>query len=346
MVEKITYKIATNEDYPAVLQLYNKMYGAQRSLSDIEWMVDKNPAGKAVHFIALIDNEVVGMQSLIPYHFVLGGVKTLTFKSEDSLIKKELRGKGIFSKLYEMVHDYADGRLVWGLTDKKEILERLKMPSSERLTIAVSVKKPGLVKDKGGMQRSVVKTLYYSYLYLKSTFKSRTYTPKLELSEIKAEDFEREKTSHFFDKLSKENPGIYYPQMDSDYLKWRLVSNPNFDSYKMFVSTNDQGAITMCSLIGLQGKSAHWLSFYALNEMDEDERLAHISVLRKRLFDSGINMIHAWLFQCNEQTKKVKAHFLKSGFYAVREGLWIVHNSQELDMDVHDLYFSGQLGIR
>ena len=86
-----------------------------------------------------------------------------------------------------IVHAYADGRLVWGLTDKKEILTRVNMPSSERLTIAVSVKKPGIVRDAGGLQRSVAKTLYYSFLYLKSSFKAQNYATELELKELNPE---------------------------------------------------------------------------------------------------------------------------------------------------------------
>ena len=83
-----------------------------------------------------------------------------------------------------------------------------------------------------------------------------------------------------------------------------------------------------------------------LKEVNENERIAHIAGTRKKLFGTGISIIHSWLFQCNKETTKTKRTFLKAGFSAVRDGLWIVHNSDKLDIDVHDLYFSGQLGIR
>ena len=76
------------------------------------------------------------------------GKKINSFKSEDTLVEKKLRGQGIFSKLYEMLLAHAGEVLVWGLTDKKEIFERVNMPSSQRLTIAISVNKPSLIPEK------------------------------------------------------------------------------------------------------------------------------------------------------------------------------------------------------
>ena len=98
MIEEIKYRIAAEKDYANILSLYNRMYKARRSESDMKWLVEQNPAGKAVHFIALLDNQVVGMQSLIPYEFVQNGEIVHTYKSEDSLIRDDLRGKGIFSQ--------------------------------------------------------------------------------------------------------------------------------------------------------------------------------------------------------------------------------------------------------
>ena len=138
----------------------------------VRWLVEDNPAGKATLFIALIEQQVVGMQSLIPYDFIQNGELISTFKSEDTLVDKNLRGKGIFSNLYEMVHAHANGKMIWGLTDKKDILEHVNMPSSRRLTIAISVKRPSIVPDKKGLHRLVAKTMYFTFLYLKSTFRT------------------------------------------------------------------------------------------------------------------------------------------------------------------------------
>ncbi|MEM9549404.1 MAG: GNAT family N-acetyltransferase [Bacteroidota bacterium] len=346
MEQNLTYRIASEEDYPAILKLYNAMYQSDRSLTDFKWLVEDNPAGRATLFIALLENRVIGMQSLIPYDFVQNGQVIHTYKSEDTLVEKGMRGKGVFSKLYEMVHAHADSTLVWGLTDKKEILERVKMPSSERLTIAISVKRPTIASDKRGLHRRIAKTLYYSVLYLKSTFQSRRITGTMKLDEIIPSDYGSKRIEVFFDRLTQQHPNLLFPRMNSGYLNWRLTQNPNLDYYTIMVSTREDGSIAICSLLGFIGKSAYWQSYYAHQDVALDEKIGHIVNLRKKLFDSGISMIHTWLFGCNASVKEVKNLFYQGGFSKVRDGLWIVHNSAEMNLDVHDMYFSPQLGIR
>jgi len=322
------------------------MYQSNRNLKDFKWLVADNPAGRAVLFIALNEEKVVGMQSLIPYVFVQNGKRVETYKSEDTLVEKTFRGKRIFSKLYEMLHNYAGDNLVWGLTDKKEILERVNMPSSERLTISVSVKKPALVSDKKGLHRFVAKTLFYSYLYFKSSFKTKKVEAKLKQKEIGPIDFGCSELQNFFAELSRQNPTLFCPLMNADYLNWRLTDNPNLGKYKIMVSIFEDGSIAVCSIIGIEGKSAHWQAFYTLSKVSHDERIAHITTLRQKLFESEINLIHTWLFECNPKVKEVKQLFFESGFSKVRDGLWVVHNSTDKEINVHDLYFSPQLGIR
>jgi GNAT superfamily N-acetyltransferase len=343
---KIKYRIATREDYPAVLLLYNKMYKSNRRLEDFEWLIEDNPAGRATLFIASLGEIVVGMQSLIPYLFLRNGKLFHTFKSEDTLVDKKFRGKGIFSRLYEMVHAHAADTLVWGLTDKKEILTHVAMPSSERLTIAVSVKKPSLDYNKNGFQRFVAKTLFYSFLYLKLSFRTKEMESVFTLKELSPKEYGKEDLQLFFKEMSHNNPDTLYPKMELDYLEWRLTKNPNLARYQIVCSYDDEGAIMICSIIGLQDKNAYWQSFYAKPNVPKSEKIAHVVKLKEKIFDSRVNLIHSWLFECNTQVSEVKELFYQAGFSKVRDGLWIVHNSTDKDIDAHDLYFSPQLGIR
>ena len=293
MNKEIKYKIATSDDYPAVLLLYNKMYKTNRSLVDFEWLVEDNPAGRATLFIALLEEEVIGMQSLIPYLFLRNGKVVHTYKSEDTLVDKKFRGKGIFSKLYEMVHTHANETLVWGLTDKKEILTHVAMPSSERLTIVVSVKKPSLDYSKNGFQRFVAKTLFYSFLYLKSKFRTKEVETAFTQKEISPEDYRNEDLQLFFKDISNHDPYTLYPVMKAEYLEWRLTKNPNLENYQIVCSYNDEGVIMICSIIDFQGKNAYWESFYARPNVSKDEKIGHIVSLKKKIFDSGVDLIHS-----------------------------------------------------
>lgn len=329
-----------------ILELYNAMYRVDRSVEDFRWLNEKNPAGKATLFIALCDGKVVGMQSLVPYVFLRNGEPIKTYKSEDTLVDKKYRGIGIFSRLYDMVHEYAGETMVWGLTDKNVILERVKMPSSSRLTIALSVRRPTIVYDKKGLHRMMAKTLYYSFLYFKSKIKGVRARSKYRQTRLESSDYGQSEFQDFFKRLSVQNPNLLIPRMDQDYLTWRLTQNPNFESYDVEVSHDEHGTVVMCSIVGYTGSSAHWLAFYADEAIEEVDRVSHIIARRRRLYEQGVLMVHVWLFECNALVKNVKSIFHKAGFCKVREGLWIVHNSTGRSINVHDLYFSGQLGIR
>ena len=322
------------------------MYQSNRSLANFNWLVLDNPAGRAVLFVAIINDRVVGMQSLIPYVFVQNDKLIHTYKSEDTLVEQSFRGKGVFSKLYKMVHDYAGETLVWGLTDKKEILERVNMPSSERLTISISVKKPSLVSDKKGLHRFVAKTMFYTYLYFKSSFRTKNAKAIYTQKEISPKGYDCEELKTFFEKMTQQHPKILFPRMDFDYLNWRLTDNPSLEAYKIVASYKEDGSIAIVSILGTKGSAAFWESYYALPNISLEEKTGHVVYWKKKIFDSKIKLIHSWLFECNSTVKEVKEIFYEAGFSNVRDGLWIVHNSTNKEIGVHDLYFSPQLGIR
>jgi GNAT superfamily N-acetyltransferase len=334
------------DDYPQVLKLYNEMYSSKRSLSDFQWLVEDNPAGRATLFIAIIEDRVVGMQSLIPYLISRNGEILKTFKSEDTLVDKSFRGKGIFYKLYEMVHAHAGKTLVWGLTDKQKIFTRVSMPSSERMTIITSVNRPLYSDNKLGLQRFIAKTVFYTFLYLKSSFKTKFFQSEYLQKELDSNDYGNNKLQTFFKEISIENPEILYPHTDFKYLDWRLTKNPNLDRHQIVCSYDNLGNIMICSIIGYKNKNAYWQSFYALPKVSQKEKIAHIGILKEKIFKRGAYLIHSWMFECNPIVSEIKQIFYKASFYKIRAGLWIVHNSEGKDVDAHNLYFSPLLGIR
>jgi hypothetical protein len=192
----------------------------------------------------------------------------------------------------------------------------------------------------------VAKKIFYSFLYLKSSFRTKEVETNYSQKALAPKEYGTEEFQSFFNKISKINPDTLYPLMEEDYLEWRLAKNPNLEKYEIVCSYDEKGNIVICSIIGYQAKNAYWQSYYSMPNVPKNEKIGHIVALKEKIFNSGINLIHSWLFECNAQVGEVKQIFYQAGFSKVRDGLWIVHNSTNKKIDVHDLYFSPQLGIR
>ncbi len=343
MSTDIIYKLATREDYAEILSLYNSGFGANRSIKDIEWLYDDNPMGRGQLFIALIDNKVIGMQGIVRYQFRKGSKIINTYKSEDSLINKNYRGKGVYKTLYKMVFEYIDGDLIWGLTDKKQILERTGLPSQYRFILAASVN--GIVTPSTfeGERKALMKSMLYSAkgIWSKLSKKRSHKTSKLKTNQLT----KYETIEGFGKKLAEQHPNELIPLLTGKQLLWRLKNNPKVKDWKVYSIEDKDENIKALTLVSLNSKKCRWLSSYFLKDVDSDARSQHIIDVQNQLFGNGIKVIEQWIFDNSEQNKTNKKLMLSNGFQHIKNGLWVVNNGHMVDEKVDNILFSAQLGL-
>ncbi len=343
MIENIKYKQATVKEYEAILVLYNNAYQSKRSVSDLLWLYEDNPMGKGTLFIATVDNVVVGMQGIVKYQCWKSNKTVDMYKSEDSLIHIDYRGKGVYKKLYQMVFDFINETPIWGLTDKKTILERTGLPSEKRFNVVASVKgfvSPSLFKNE---KKVWAKTLLYNRLNFSLFTKRKSNIHPSTYSTSSIKDFES--IEDFGKSLAQQYQDIQVPILSKDIIHWRLRDNPKVQNWKVFALKNESNEIKALTLITYNGKKCRWLSSYFHTDVSIDDRSEHIVEVQKKLFNKGTIIIEQWLFDTNEVSKSNSELMLACGFKHVKKGLWIIKNQTKENATVHEILFSAQLGL-
>ena len=343
MIEELKYRQATAEDYEAILVLYNDAYQMKRPVSDLQWLYDDNPMGQGTLFIATIKDTVIGMQGIVKYQFWKAQNVIDTYKSEDSLIHADYRGKGVYKKLYQMVFDFIGEVPIWGLTDKKTILERTGLPSEKRFNLAAAVNSfvsPSLFH---GERKVWAKTLLYNSLRLLSLIDRKPNASK--------NSYHTESITAFADieafgrSLSDQYPDVQVPILSQDIIHWRLPDNPKVIDWKVFAMRDSTNDIKALSLITFYGKKCRWLSSYFHIDVSTPDRSQHIQDVQKKLFDQGIVMIEQWLFDTSVLSEDISTLMHSNGFHHVKKGLWIIKNQPKEEATVHEILFSAQLGL-
>ncbi|MFT6335094.1 MAG: hypothetical protein ACI86M_001197 [Saprospiraceae bacterium] len=343
MIEEIKYRQATAEDYKSILDLYNDAYQMKRSEADLQWLYDDNPMGRGTLFIATIEDTVIGMQGIVKYQFWKDLELVDNYKSEDSLIHENHRGQGVYKKLYQMVFNFIGDVPIWGLTDKKTILERTGLPSEKRFNLAAAISgfvSPSLFK---GEQKVWSKTILYNSLYLLSIINRKTITSQ--------NGYQTESISNFIDieefgrNLSKQFPDVQVPILSQNIIQWRLRDNPKVKNWKVFAMRNSDNGIKALSLVTYNGKRCRWLSSYFHKGVSISDKAQHIQEVQKCLFEQGCVVIDQWLFDTNIVSEDIKKLMLSNGFNHVKKGLWIIKNQPKENATVHEILFSAQLGL-
>jgi hypothetical protein len=343
LIEEIKYRLASPEDYKSILVLYNDAYQMKRSVSDLQWLYDENPMGKGTLFIATIEDKVIGMQGIVKYQFWKDLELIDNYKSEDSLIHENHRGQGVYKELYQMVFDFIDGIPIWGLTDKKTILERTGLPSEKRFNLTAAINgfvSPALFK---GEKKVWSKTLLYNSLNLlsfinrRSTVSQNAYLTKSITNFIEIEEFGR--------TLSRQFPEVQVPILSQDIIHWRLRDNPKVKKWKVFAMRNSDDVIKALSLVTYNGKRCRWLSSYFQKGVSNSDKTQHVQEVQKHLFDQGCVVIDQWLFDANIVCEDINKLMLASGFRHVKKGLWIIKNQPKENATVHEILFSAQMGL-
>ncbi len=349
MQTNIKYRAAQSQDYRGILNLYNRMYSTNRSLSDFTWSVSDNPAGQGIIIIALSGDDVVGVQSLLPYLFLKNGIEILTYKSEDTLVNSDYRGHGVFREMYRLAFELSKGKLIWGITDRNKIFNSVNMKSEDQLTSAVCFN-PDLRKSIRTIgDWKTMKGIAYIGLMLRSKIRSLGMKRRSEDTEESTFSYSTNGTirlGDFINNISMAHPHILFPLINNNFVEWRLFDNPAYKKAYVFVTRDVDAQIIAATLVGIHDHSAVLLSSFFESSLDLEKKETHVRRCTQHLFSTGIGRIDTWHFTGNGYVDSQKGILDRSGFSPIRKGMYIVHNSHLVEVDARELCFSSLLGMR
>ncbi len=344
MRKNISYRQAIIKDYSRIIKMYNNAYSFNRTIADFVWLYDKNPMGKGIVFVATIGDEIIGIIGLVAYQFIVNGEIVLTYKSEDALVDSRYRRQGVFKDLYKLVFHFLENKYLWSFTNRKDIFEKVGRPHLHRLSKAVSVCGIVYPHNLKNQKRKIIKSILYSLSYLKTLIAPKIKNGSHTL--LTVEEWKDYGFSSFISSLSRDSPDIYYPLMNQKILQWRLEENPNFETYGIYISKNDDNQIAAMSILGFGKIEVYWLSSYFIKSNIEDKNIAHIISVKEEIFSKENKILYTWLFDTNAEVRNIKKLFLKSGFSITNKGMWIGKSPEPNLINGRNIYYSAQLGIR
>lgn len=323
-----------------MLALYHRAYGAGRTIADIQWMLEHNPAGAGVSVIAMHKDVVVGMRSLIPYRFRRGSERILTYKTEDSLVAKNYRQRGIFREINTMLYAYEPSILKWGLSNQIDVLRKLGLKGEHQLTSAVYLDASLTGWRTADVSLLSMKGLFLAGVMLRGLFRVRMQSDG---DSFLVDDTDAVNLEAFFDEWVLHFPDMLIPDMSHAYLQWRLVDNPSVEQSHIFATVAGDRTVGI-SIVSVTGAVGRWLSSYFLPQVSTSDQQRHIEQGLSYLKELGVHYVESWLFDHNAVVADIGDSLQKAGFAAMRRGLYIHQNEHAID--TKNVYFSAQLGIR
>lgn len=266
-------------------EIYRQCFGTTPSPQYFKWKYLDNPAGKAIAFVAIHNNKVVGFYGVIPELFMINGKVQLIYQSMDTMTLPSYRRMGLFAKLANMTYDYIrqkDGRLnLIGF--------------------------PGEMSFRGFVDKLHWRDIiHFKYLFTsKALFKPIALLSSFSRYEVeKITSFGEEFDTYFEHKELADRPIAKY--INRSIINWRLANHPDIH-YDIVKIVRD-------------GQLVGYFS-YRINKKNV-AFVVNIDIIKTKLFRACLHIVCHYLFTekrvraiCTFQSgKNLKRQYYRSGF--------------------------------
>lgn len=94
-------RTATEADRPEVVELIREMMPGVDASARVSWLYERNPAGRALTWIAIEDGEVAGCTSFFPFRLWLDREEVLGALGGDGYVRPKFRRRGLGGLLHD-----------------------------------------------------------------------------------------------------------------------------------------------------------------------------------------------------------------------------------------------------
>ncbi|MEJ1236522.1 GNAT family N-acetyltransferase [Chryseolinea sp. T2] len=332
----ILIRLLQPHEYTLANDFFNVTYKTNRSLKDFEWEFSHGPFGPAIYVVA-IDQEVtdtikvVGIQCAIPISLVnSAGDRVMTAKSEDTLVDPSYRGQKIFERMYEMLFDACKNagiKYIWGFTPARKAFERIgfQIPfQAHQALMVMNPRKAYAYLSRLNPSNKRIDKLKIAGLTFLSRLASRVVPnpPDLEL-----------KRTAFYDKQHTlkalaPNGEMFYLDMTTDYLEWRLKRNPfgnNYDNFQIL----QNGKLVADALINTRLPRLGYVEQIIFGEgLNENDKQKIVGAIVREL-KYKVDLIRVLCFDANDALIDQEQLFKRSGFIILKRGGYFVWKELE-----------------
>ena len=222
---------ATPDDSEAIVELYEKVFGARLPISHWRWQYLDNPAGKMCIFVAEHDGKIVGQCALLPTWINLGGLKIMGGQRVDSMVHPDYRSQGMFSSLAEecYAHAASEGvQLLYHFPD--ELSQSVSMNRLETHDVGTLPRFIKVLNPRSVIERRVHSAAIGAlaekpaYLFLRMLGGSKKVEPGTAIRITRIDNFDRRFDDLWLSIRERFSVSVW---KDSVYLNWRYFSCPD-----------------------------------------------------------------------------------------------------------------------
>lgn len=327
-MEEITIRLLRDDDIRQVNDLYKKAYHIDRSNEKFRWEFLSGPAGPSIYVVAVDSKtgKIVGTQCAIPLYVTsASGTRTLTAKSEDTLVDPDYRGKSIFERMYDLL--FAECRkagieAIWGFTYAVKPFRKIGFDIPFSCAFGLTV------FDIGG-----------AYNYFSSLKEKRTFTEKLKIaalvfasrlkyvinissSSIDGYTISNEVQANL-ENLSPSQASAFYLHHDSAFLDWRLRRNP-YPNEHLYYSLIDKGGNRRAAVVCTRMKEVSYIMYMGFAEgLPEPTKKKFVGAVTRDM-SQKTDVLRFWGFVHNETGREEIALLKTSGFIFTNQGISFV----------------------
>jgi len=237
---------------PEAFSLHNETYSGARTPSDWIWEYKCCFPSLSVFTVVRDRGRIVGTQGMLPIYLSIGGKKHLTGKSENTLLEKSYRGRGLFRDLYSHAITACKERgmcCVWGFTSAPAATSALRNKLGFSIydkviqtyglllapTLPPEIKR---LKRSGLVYATLQAVALVSYLYCFVC--RRLLSPKRDMTHDKFVIEEKIRSAddigELYERLRLQHPDMIHITQDAPYIAWRITNNPNikYRTYLLF----------------------------------------------------------------------------------------------------------------
>lgn len=320
--------------------LHNREYGSNRTLEQWRWEFKEGPYGEAIFVVAEYKGKIIGTQALLPIYLSCGEQQFLTAKSEETLVDKEFRGRGLSKKLWGKCWDLAIPKritLAWGFGYQVTASVKSGFHVVGKLKHAILVidptqtyqinknRIPAEVRGRLPVQSVLLPILRVftlgGFLWSKTKFRQFKRYSEYQVESITKADGRLDT----FWRSFAEKSSIWTIARTSDYLNWRVFQNPNMTSQLLVVTRDNK--IQGCVIIS---KSIHAnvgiiTDFCTLSENFDETASLLMSSAIESLRSQKVAYADAWYVNSNNwQTPKYLFWLKKAGFLLLPIGAYFM----------------------
>tara|TARA_B100001250_G_C19814666_1_gene797669 strand:+ start:930 stop:2024 length:1095 start_codon:yes stop_codon:yes gene_type:complete len=308
---KIKIRKIKDTDFASIINLHNEHFRETRTTDNFKWEYINYSDNKFVFSVVEENDQIIATQGMIPININISGIKYLTGKTENSLVKRKHRGL-LFFQVYAHAMNLCKEvgmKFVWGFTGQSVIWEKgLKFTVFRRVlydTILIfNVKKAcsEIMKKKWGYPKKLGITIICCFLRLWSVLRKKLTRMLVDFesdkNEIRTDLHSPNDILNLYKKLRKKYTNLIHIEQNINYLNWRVYHNPSIDYVTFFLYQKDNKELKAYCYLAKSKSNVYYLSDFTYQNKSVGHTL--INYILDYLNEKEIGMVIYYGNKSNE----------------------------------------------